>query len=222
MLREEALCYYKDNREYELLGRIQLRDIERVVQVQNHPRENVMALITKRRTYYLQADDVHLWASCLAAVATDLHHQPLVPQTIDVSEMPVDASDMPGEEMDLQEAPDGSSSEHSLHDLFGLDDHRPLLAGHVLKLSGKVSRTFRSRWAVLRPRQLAVYKDEREYELSRLYDTSQLLHVLKLDPLPQHPHVFKIVCRKRGLVFSVETEQELTQWMDTLQKCLSS
>lgn len=54
-----------------------------------------------------------------------------------------------------------SSSDDSLPDLHCIEDNRVLHSGYLLKLSGRVNKTMRLKWFVLRSHKLAIYKNEK-------------------------------------------------------------
>lgn len=57
VLKPTRLCYYKNDKEYELLGMITLDQLEFVSSVEHKKRSNSFAIVTKKRTYYVQAPD---------------------------------------------------------------------------------------------------------------------------------------------------------------------
>ncbi|KAL1918365.1 uncharacterized protein VTP21DRAFT_3025 [Calcarisporiella thermophila] len=64
VLRSTQLAYYKDEREYKLLRLLELDDIHNVEEVKLKHHENVFAIVTPSRTYYVRTDnkqDKELW-----------------------------------------------------------------------------------------------------------------------------------------------------------------
>ncbi|KAF9966675.1 hypothetical protein BGZ70_001622 [Mortierella alpina] len=58
VLRTSKLAYYKDNKEYELLRIIDIRDVHRAAEVPVKHKSGVFVILTPRRTFTLQASDV--------------------------------------------------------------------------------------------------------------------------------------------------------------------
>ncbi|KAI9342457.1 hypothetical protein DFJ73DRAFT_842570 [Zopfochytrium polystomum] len=68
VLRTTRLAYYKNEKEYELLKMIPIADIHTVAPVELKKRVLVFAIITRQRTYYIQAEsqrDMEAWISAL-------------------------------------------------------------------------------------------------------------------------------------------------------------
>ncbi|KAI9101193.1 hypothetical protein DFS34DRAFT_460420 [Phlyctochytrium arcticum] len=64
VLRPTRLAYYKNEKEYELLKVINLADIHAIAEVELKKRRNVFGLVTRERTYYVQAtsrEDMEGW-----------------------------------------------------------------------------------------------------------------------------------------------------------------
>ncbi|KAJ3034738.1 hypothetical protein HK097_004410, partial [Rhizophlyctis rosea] len=57
VLRPTRLCYYKNDKEYELLAIVNLPDVHAVAEVELKKRLNVFGVVTKQRTYYMQANN---------------------------------------------------------------------------------------------------------------------------------------------------------------------
>ncbi|KAF9955644.1 hypothetical protein BGZ72_003564 [Mortierella alpina] len=58
VLRTSKLAYYKDNKEYELLRIIDIRDVSRAAEVPVKHKSGVFVILTPRRTFTLQANDI--------------------------------------------------------------------------------------------------------------------------------------------------------------------
>ncbi|KAG0056581.1 hypothetical protein BGZ83_004363 [Gryganskiella cystojenkinii] len=58
VLRTSKLAYYKDSKEYELLRIVDIRDIHRAAEVVVKNRTGVFVILTPRRTFTVQADNV--------------------------------------------------------------------------------------------------------------------------------------------------------------------
>ena len=66
---------------------------------------------------------------------------------------------------------------------------------------------------------LTLYKNEKEYAVSRLIRLSEVLDVLEIDSQGKsHSHCFKVVLPKKELILSSETEALSKQWVDSLKK----
>ncbi|KAJ3278803.1 hypothetical protein HK104_002008, partial [Borealophlyctis nickersoniae] len=78
VLRPTRLAYYKNEKEYELLGIVHLKDIHMTAEVELKKRQNVFGLVTKQRTYYVQAaseQDMHEWVVALRAAMKEAQRE---------------------------------------------------------------------------------------------------------------------------------------------------
>jgi hypothetical protein len=55
VLRSSKLAYYKDEKEYELIGIIDMSDVDTIAEVKRKP--NVFGISTSKRKYYMKASD---------------------------------------------------------------------------------------------------------------------------------------------------------------------
>lgn len=59
MLRPDRLCYYKNEKEYQILRNISIADVHACAQVEVKKHDNSFGIVTARRTYYVRADSRH-------------------------------------------------------------------------------------------------------------------------------------------------------------------
>ncbi|KAF9926363.1 hypothetical protein FBU30_004027 [Linnemannia zychae] len=68
VLRTSKLAYYKDNKEYELLRIIDIRDIHKVAEIAVKNKSSVFVIVTPRKTFTVQADsttDMEQWINAI-------------------------------------------------------------------------------------------------------------------------------------------------------------
>ncbi|KAJ3028823.1 hypothetical protein HDV00_010008 [Rhizophlyctis rosea] len=74
VLYPTCIRYYKNEKEYELLAIINLKDVHRVAEVELKKREDVFGIVTKQRTYYVQAAseaERNDWLAAIKATCKD-------------------------------------------------------------------------------------------------------------------------------------------------------
>ncbi|TPX55135.1 hypothetical protein PhCBS80983_g05567 [Powellomyces hirtus] len=74
VLRPTRLAYYQSDKEYELLKIIDMNDIHAIAEVELKRRKNVFGLVTRERTYYIQAENAKTADSWLRALRAAHHH----------------------------------------------------------------------------------------------------------------------------------------------------
>ncbi|KAJ3162412.1 hypothetical protein HDU86_004892 [Geranomyces michiganensis] len=78
VLRPTRLAYYQNDKEYELLKIIDMRDIHAIAEVELKKRRNVFGLVTRERTYYIQAGsgrEAEDWLRALRAAHNHLRSE---------------------------------------------------------------------------------------------------------------------------------------------------
>ncbi|KIH89234.1 PH domain containing protein [Sporothrix brasiliensis 5110] len=85
----------------------------------------------------------------------------------------------------------------------------------LLRSKGGV-RQWKDSWAVLRPRNLILYKDETEYAAQLILPLSSIVNVVERDPLSRtKKHCLEIITEEKNYRFSAHDE-------DTLVRCLGA
>ncbi|KNC97321.1 uncharacterized protein SPPG_07250 [Spizellomyces punctatus DAOM BR117] len=76
VLRPTRFAYYQNDKEYELLKIIDLKDIHAIAEVELKKRKHVFGLVTRERTYYVQAlsrEDMEEWLRVLRTAQRQAH-----------------------------------------------------------------------------------------------------------------------------------------------------
>ena len=83
-----------------------------------------------------------------------------------------------------------------------------------------LGKPFRKRWVVLRSSNvLTIYKNSQEYvALDVIHIPTDVVDVLEAEipSTKSHPFVFKIVVAEKEILFSVDSRQELQDWIRIL------
>ncbi|KAK0557712.1 hypothetical protein OC846_000279 [Tilletia horrida] len=87
-------------------------------------------------------------------------------------------------------------------------------SGYLLK-RGEKRKTWKKRWFVLRASKLAYYKNEKEYQLLRFIDMSEV-HTVAAVELKGKEFTFGIVTPSRTYYVNAGSRQEMQAWIDDL------
>jgi len=91
----------------------------------------------------------------------------------------------------------------------------------LLKSKGGV-RQWKNSWAVLRPRNLILYKDASEYAAHFIVPLSMILNVVDLDPISRtKKHCLQIITEEKSYRFSAHDEETLLQCLGAFKSLLS-
>lgn len=112
----------------------------------------------------------------------------------------------------------------SRDDDFGVlrDPERVLCHGFLqgLRIEGGV-RQWKRRWAVLRPKSLAFYKDEQEYSAIKIIPMSQVVDAAEIDPLSRTKELcFQIIAEEKTFRLCAPDEQSFAQWLGCLKSII--
>lgn len=75
VLRSSKLCYYKNEKEYQLLRYIDMADVHSIAAIELKGRDNTFGIVTPRRAYYVKARDraeMEEWTQALNDVKTQM------------------------------------------------------------------------------------------------------------------------------------------------------
>lgn len=92
---------------------------------------------------------------------------------------------------------------------------------HLLKSKGGV-RQWKTLWAVLRPKSLALYKNEEEYSALLIMPFPSIVDVVDIDPMSRTKrHCMQAITEERNYRFCALSEEELVKWLGAFKSLLS-
>ncbi|EIN10064.1 PH-domain-containing protein [Punctularia strigosozonata HHB-11173 SS5] len=119
-----------------------------------------------------------------------------------------------GEESEEEDEEGGWRSEHAGPAAKRSRDDSVIKAGYLWK-KGERRKTWKKRWFVLRPTQLAYYKTSAEYRLLRLLELSEVHSCTTVD-LKKHAHSFGLVSPTRTFYLHADSSQEMQGWVTAI------
>jgi hypothetical protein len=91
----------------------------------------------------------------------------------------------------------------------------------LLRSKGGVKQ-WRDLWAVLRPRNLILYKDESEYTAQAIVPLSSILSVVDIDPLSKNKtHCMQIITEEKSYKFAAHDEESLLYALGAFKSLLA-
>lgn len=91
----------------------------------------------------------------------------------------------------------------------------------LLRSKGGVKQ-WKDSWAVLRPRNLILYKDESEYTASFILQLGSIVNVVDLDPISRtKKHCMQIITDERSYRFCAHDEESLVQCLGAFKSLLA-
>ncbi|KAK3059963.1 hypothetical protein LTS18_009645 [Coniosporium uncinatum] len=102
------------------------------------------------------------------------------------------------------------------------DDDRVMFHGwlYLLKSKGGV-RQWKSVWVVLRPKTLALYKNEEEYSATLILPFSSILDAVDIDPISKSKrYCMQIITEERNYRFCATNEDQLAKWLGSFKSLL--
>lgn len=114
-----------------------------------------------------------------------------------------------------------SASPHSVSNVpneIG-DLERVLWHGYLLCLkSHRGVRQWKRLWAVLRPKNLAFYKNEDEYSAQLIIPLSSVINAVEIDPVSKSKrHCMQIIAEEKSYRFCAPNEENLARWLGALK-----
>ena len=113
------------------------------------------------------------------------------------------------------------------HQLYALaaaapDDERVIWHAYLYVLhSSRGLRQWKLLWAVLRPKNLAFYKNEDEYAATLLIPLSPIIDAVEIDPISRSKrHCMQIIAEEKSWRFCAMDEEGLAKWLGALKSVL--
>jgi hypothetical protein len=197
VLQASRLLYYKDEKEYELLGIIEFKDVVALSKVEKI-RSFVFALVTKSKTFYLQAPDESHFDHWMGSLRDCLNLEISLIQQSDLES-----------DFDL---PNDSMVESKSLDIV-------LKSGYLKKQSSSLGKPFKKRWFVLRKNGLlTIYKNSGEYVAQAVIDLKSTVAILDIDQISKsHPFCYKIIdLSGTEIIVSCSSLEERSEWIKIL------
>lgn len=89
-----------------------------------------------------------------------------------------------------------------------------------LRIEGGV-RQWKRVWLVLRPKSLAVYKDEQEYSAIKIIPMSQVIDAAEIDPLSRSKNFcFQIIVEEKTYRLCAPDEESFAKWLGCLKSII--
>ncbi|KAI1465267.1 PH-domain-containing protein [Daldinia caldariorum] len=103
------------------------------------------------------------------------------------------------------------------------DPDRIVWQGWLWLLNSKGGvKQWKNRWAVLRPRNLILYKDESEYKASFILSLSGIVNVVDIDPISKtKSHCFQVITDEKTYRYCAHDEETLVQCLGAFKSLLS-
>lgn len=103
------------------------------------------------------------------------------------------------------------------------EDERVVWHGYllILKSTGGV-RQWKKLWVVLRPKNLAFYKNDEEYAAQLIIPLSNIIDAVEIDPLSRSKsHCMQIITEDKTLRCCAQSEEALTKWLGAIASQLA-
>lgn len=116
-----------------------------------------------------------------------------------------------------------SGSQASGLNTFEQDPDRVMWQGRLWFLRNKTGvRQWKNMWAVLRPRNFILYKDESEYSARYIFQMSSIVNVVDIDPVSRSkPHCLQIITDEKGYKFCAQDEETLFRCLGAFKSLLA-
>ncbi|KAI8962470.1 PH-domain-containing protein [Daldinia sp. FL1419] len=103
------------------------------------------------------------------------------------------------------------------------DPDRIVWQGWLWLLNSKRGvKQWKNRWAVLRPRNLILYKDESEYKASFILSLSGIVNVVDINPISKtKSHCFQVITDEKTYRYCAHDEETLVQCLGAFKSLLS-
>jgi hypothetical protein len=103
------------------------------------------------------------------------------------------------------------------------DPDRVIWQGRLLFLRSKRGvRQWKNMWAVLRPRNLILYKDETEYSARFIIPMSSIVNVVDIDPVSRtKTHCLQVITDEKSYRFCAHDEETLVQCLGAFKSLLA-
>ncbi|RDL39445.1 uncharacterized protein BP5553_03785 [Venustampulla echinocandica] len=104
-----------------------------------------------------------------------------------------------------------------------MDPERIVWQGYILYLKSKGGvRQWKDVWAVIRPRNIALYKDDSEYSPVLLIPFSAVINVVEIDPLSKTKrHCLQVITEEKSYKFCALSEDALDKLLGAVKSLLA-
>jgi len=102
-------------------------------------------------------------------------------------------------------------------------EERVIWQGYLYCLKSKHGvRQWKKLWAVLRPKNLAFYKDKEEYSARILIPMSMIINAVEIDPISKSKcYCLQIITEDKNYRFCAPDEDSLEKWLGALKSLLA-
>ncbi|RKU43582.1 hypothetical protein DL546_005463 [Coniochaeta pulveracea] len=116
-----------------------------------------------------------------------------------------------------------SASQASGLNAFEQDPDRVIWQGRLWFLRNKTGvRQWKNMWAVLRPRNFILYKDESEYSARYIFQMSSIVNVVDIDPVSRSKtHCLQLITDEKGYKFCAHDEETLVRCLGAFKSLLA-
>ncbi|KAL9000293.1 MAG: hypothetical protein Q9169_001010 [Polycauliona sp. 2 TL-2023] len=103
------------------------------------------------------------------------------------------------------------------------DDERVVWHGYLLILKSKGGvRQWKRLWAVLRPKNVAFYKNEEEYAAQLIIPLSNIINAVEIDPVSRSkPHCMQLIAEDKNFRLCAPDEEALAKWLGAFNSQLA-
>ncbi|KAF6222264.1 hypothetical protein HO133_001350 [Letharia lupina] len=103
------------------------------------------------------------------------------------------------------------------------DDERVIWHGYLLCLKTKGGvRQWKRLWVVLRPKNLAFYKNDEEYAANLIIPLSGIINAVEIDPISRSKaHCMQVIAEEKSYRFCASSEDALAEWLGALKSQLT-
>ena len=104
-----------------------------------------------------------------------------------------------------------------------LDPERVVWQGHLLYLKTKGGvRQWKDLWAVIRPRNIAFYKNDSEYSTLLIIPLSSVINAVEIDPVSRTKiHCLQVITEEKSYKFCARSEDVLDKSLGALKSLLA-
>ncbi|KAL8776607.1 MAG: hypothetical protein Q9213_008207 [Squamulea squamosa] len=103
------------------------------------------------------------------------------------------------------------------------DDERVIWHGYLLILKSKRGvRQWKRLWTVLRPKNIAFYKNEEEYAAQLIIPLSNIINAVEIDPVSRSkPHCMQLIAEDKNFRLCAPDEEALAKWLGAISSQLA-
>ncbi|KAI9768187.1 MAG: hypothetical protein M1840_005017 [Geoglossum simile] len=103
------------------------------------------------------------------------------------------------------------------------EEERVAWHGYLFSLSTKAKvRQWKKAWVVLRPKNLAFYKNDEEYSAQLIIPLSNIISAVEIDPISKSKtHCMELIAEEKRYRFCALDEESLDKWLGALKSLLA-